>query len=146
MHDVFLFAALGPNPAPLSEAIWALHRHREQRVVEAHLVSLSEGHHFLNLEFLEPGAALAQLQNCLPGVLPHDRVREKRVLTGSDTRVDTDLEPRHAAAYRAAIWDAARGCLDAAGQKPVVFLLAGGRQRTTTAYMTTGLLQILTDS
>jgi CRISPR-associated protein (TIGR02584 family) len=137
MKDVVLFAAVGPNPAPVSEAIWALYRHREQRVVEAHLVSLREGHHFLQFEFLDPGAILSQLQACLPGVLPHGGVHEIRVSTASDARVETDLDPPDAAAYRHTLWDAARTCLAAAGSRPVVFLLAGGRLRTTTAYMTT---------
>jgi CRISPR-associated protein (TIGR02584 family) len=138
MRDVVLFAGVGPNPAPVSEAIWALYRQRELRVAEAHLVSLSEGHHFLRLEFLDEGAALSQLQECLPGILPHACVHETRVRTPtSGGRVDSDLDPHHAAAYRNSVWDAARECLASAGERPVVFLLAGGRLRTTTAYVTT---------
>src|SRR6185503_4570537 len=137
MRDVVLFAAVGPNPAPISEAIWALYRQREQRVVEAHLVSLSEGHHYLQIEFLDLGAALSQLQGCLPGVLPDEAVHETRVLTDTEGRVDTDLDPRHGAIYRATLWDSARACLASAADRPVVFLLAGGRLRTATAYTTT---------
>jgi CRISPR-associated protein (TIGR02584 family) len=138
MRDVVLFSAVGPNPAPVSEAIWALYRHREQRVVEAHIVSLSRPHDYLQWEFLNPGAALSQLQECLPGVLPHEAVHETLVRTVTSGRhVDTDLDPRHGAAYRNTVWDAARACLASADERPVVFLLAGGRLRTTTAYMTT---------
>lgn len=125
MTDVVLFAVIGPNPAPVSEAIWALARQRGVRVVEAHLVALRRGQHYLETELRD---ALADLHTVLPEVAA--------TVIPYAVPLDDDLDAADAAQYRAAIWDAARACIDRAGARPIVHLLAGGRLRTMTAHST----------
>jgi CRISPR-associated protein (TIGR02584 family) len=105
--------------------------------VEAHLVSLARGHIYFRAEFLSKVGALQELRAALPGILDASGVHES-IVTGRDGRPFAgDVSPDDSAAYRKAIWTAARRCLQRAGARPVVFLLAGGRQRTTTAYPAT---------
>lgn len=144
MRPALLFAAIGPNPASVSEAIDALYA-RGLCVVEAHLVSLEGGHLWLADELLGADGIVSELRDALPGVLPKgDGSIYERVATGNGPGTATgnlltdDSTDEAAAAYRAAIWDHARACLDRAGDaRPVIFLLAGGRMRTITAYTTT---------
>ena len=66
--DVVIAADLGPNPAPLCELVWALHRQRGMRVRAIHLVVNARTLGWLHAEFLGPHGALGPLfpPNCLP--------------------------------------------------------------------------------
>jgi CRISPR-associated protein (TIGR02584 family) len=128
--EAVLFAVIGPNPAPVSEASWALARQRDVAVVEAHVVTMRRGQRYLEAELLGPGGALAALRALLPRVLPGG---DAAVVTHA-VALDDDLTAADAATYLAAIWDAARACVARAGARPVVHLLAGGRRRTMTAH------------
>jgi CRISPR-associated protein (TIGR02584 family) len=129
--DCVLWAAVGPNPASVSEAIWALYRQRGWRVVALDVVALDEGHFYLHDELLDAGRALDQLRDVL--AIDVD-VRETVTRRDDGAIVEADVVFDDAATYRAAVWQSAKACVERAGARPVVFLLAGGRARSTTAY------------
>ena len=137
MEQVTLFAAIGPNPAPVSEAIWALYRQRGWCVVAAHLVMLERGFTYLEREFLLPGGALDQLRDVLPGILDRDAIRTTVATAPSGRRISSAEEAQYVDQHRDAVWTSAVSCVGSAAQRPVAFLLAGGRLRTTTAYAAT---------
>jgi CRISPR-associated protein (TIGR02584 family) len=140
-RPVAVLAALGPNPAPLAELIWALARQRGLRIESLYIVVDSAGELFLQAEFLRRGAALDGLIDCLG--LPFDRTQiHCRVVTGPDDSPLDDENPEHADRYNTAIWEAARAAVAHAGNRPVVFGLVAGRQRTMTA-MSTMAFQLL---
>lgn len=138
-REVVLFAIIGPNPAPVSEAIWALRRQRADAVVEAHVVTLEHGQRYLEAELLGAGGALSELRALLPDVLPlgDAAVIAHRVVTDDGAPLADDSANADGARYAQVIWSAARACLSSAGSRPVVHLLAAGRLRTMTAYATT---------
>ncbi|RYZ42606.1 MAG: hypothetical protein EOO72_07270 [Myxococcaceae bacterium] len=70
MEPVVLFTTLGPNPAPLSELMWALARHQERLVVEAHVVVTRRGAHHLASEFLSPTGGEFLALGTRPGASP----------------------------------------------------------------------------
>ncbi len=113
--------------------------HHGANVVEAHLVSLERGHYWVGQELLGAGGAVAELREALPGVLPDPdgAVIERLTVRDDGQPVADDVLESDGRLYRNAIWEAARACVERAGDRPVIFLLAGGRQRTMTAYATT---------
>ncbi len=137
--ELLLTAAVGPNPAPIAEAIWALTRAPDSRIAEVHLAALARGHHYLHAELVGEGRALDDLrQQCLPGQCPpHAGVFEHLPRTAAGDIVDTDDDEANASLYRTAVWNCARVAKSRARGRPVVFLLAGGRRRTMTAYSAT---------
>ena len=141
LQPATVFAALGPNPAPLAELLWALHRQRGLRPTALFLVVDSRGHHFLQRELLGPGAVLHELALLLDLTLPPDAIH-LRVVTGPGGAVLDDDDPGHADLYNAAIWDMARAATLQAGDDVVVFALTAGRRRTMTA-MSTMAFQLL---
>jgi CRISPR-associated protein (TIGR02584 family) len=133
-----LFAIIGPNPAPVTEALWALARQRGVMVEEVHLVALAESWRYLELELLGEGGALAALREVLPGVVPAGDagVIAHRVRDEAGRPLEDDAGDEGTARYQAAIWAAAHACVARAGARPVIHLLGGGRLRTMTAYAT----------
>jgi CRISPR-associated protein (TIGR02584 family) len=138
-RGALLFAPIGPNPASVTEAAWALHRQRGLRIDEVHVVTLADGAYWLEAELRGPGGALAELA----ATLGHDATLVEHAVRRADGGVVADdLAEDDAAAYRRTAWEAARACQQRAGDRPVMFLLGGGRRRTTTAYAAT-LFQLL---
>ena len=129
---VTVFAALGPNPAPLTELIWALHRQRSLLVTDLFLVMDKHCNDRLHWELLDDGGGLHELWLLLGFVPSATTIRERIVQAPSDTALD-DEDPAHADLYNAAIWDAARDATAHAGSGVVVFGLTAGRRRTMTA-------------
>jgi CRISPR-associated protein (TIGR02584 family) len=131
MTTVTVFAPLGPNPAPLIELLWALHRQRAWIACDVFAVIDERGRHYLEREVLAKGSALEDLTACL-GTAPvtvHQRV--------VDAAPGADDDPAGADAYNATIWQAARDAIDSAGDDGiVVFGLCAGRRRTMTAAAT----------
>jgi CRISPR-associated protein (TIGR02584 family) len=126
-------ADLGPNPAPLSELIWALYRQRGWAVQAVFVTTYGEGEAYLSGELLRPGAALDQLCDVLPGLsLRAEAVHvERPALDGAwleDERTEAE-----ALAWAEARWRSAQRGLAEAGERPVVFALIGGRRRSMTA-------------
>jgi CRISPR-associated protein (TIGR02584 family) len=137
LEPVVLFTTLGPNPAPLAELLWALARHQQRLVVEAHVVVAQRGARYLEGELLVSGGPLDQLVALLGEGLAHGptlHVHLARLPDGSPLADDED--PAHADAYQAAVWNAAVAAREAAGERPVIFALAAGRRRTMVAMLT----------
>jgi CRISPR-associated protein (TIGR02584 family) len=141
-----VFAALGPNPAPLTELLWALAHERRQGVRALFLVVDHAGLDYLQHEVLAPGAALDELQDVLGRVAVgaglHDLHIETRLVQGQGGAPLDDEDPAHADRYNAAVWEQARAATVAAGDGTVVFALTAGRRRTMTA-MSTMAFQLL---
>lgn len=136
MEPVVLFTTLGPNPAPLTELLWALARHHQRLVVEAHVVVASRGQHFLERELLVPGGPLDQLIALLGEELAHgSKLHIHPAQLPDGTPLDDDEDPAHAEAYQKVVWNAARTAQEAAGTRPLVFALAAGRRRTMVAML-----------
>lgn len=134
MPPCVLVGDLGPNPAPLAEALWSLARHHDLRVRVAFLLTYARGVHYLEREFLAPGGALDQLHTVLGrDVLPRDALHLHRALDATGAPHDDDWEPAHTLAWNEARWRTALAALDAAGNDPVVFTLLGGRRRSMSA-------------
>jgi CRISPR-associated protein (TIGR02584 family) len=134
--EVVLFAPIGPNPAPLTELVWALHRQRGLVVREAFVVVDSEARHFFDDEVLAAGAALDELHEVLgPAVFPRDGIHVREARIGGELLAD-DRDPADARVYADVAWHAARDAVAAAGARAVVFALVGGRRRTITALAT----------
>ena len=135
--EVVLFAPIGPNPAPLSELIWALARQRERRVVEAFVVGDEMARYFFDGEFMAPGAALVQLRDVLgEAILSKDDIHLIEATGADGTALENDDTPELSRAYQALLWEAAGRAIEAAGDRPVVFGLIAGRRRTMTAAQT----------
>jgi len=134
---VTVFAALGPNPAPLAELIWGLQRQRAMVATDLFVVVDQRGHDYLQLELLGPGKVLSMLAAILPLPLGDPQLHLHVVPT---TAADDD--PAFADAYNAVIWQAARDATVHAGDGRVVFGLTAGRRRTMTA-MSTMAFQLL---
>ena len=137
--SALLFAPIGPNPASLTEAVWALRQQQRVCVVEAHVVSMREGSGYLWHEILAPGQALDELRTVMSDVLPAAQasIVEHLARFPNGTPIEDDSTTESCEIYRRALWAGALACQERAGERPVVFLLAGGRLRTTTAYATT---------
>lgn len=128
--DVRVFAPLGPNPAPLTELLWALVRQQDLRVISVDLVVAAEAAFYLDDEVLGPTGALAQLREVLGEAIPsHEHIH---VHPADGRVVEDDLAPEDATRYRAAVWDGARAALTRAGPAPVIFGFIAGRRRTMT--------------
>jgi CRISPR-associated protein (TIGR02584 family) len=137
LEPVVLFTTLGPNPAPLAELLWALARHHQRLVVEAHVVVAQRGAIYLEGELLVPGGPLDQLVALLGEELAHGpTLHVHRALLPDGSPLADDEDPDHADAYQAAVWNAAVAARQAAGDRPVVFALAAGRRRTMVAMLT----------
>lgn len=134
MTPCILVGELGPNPAPLAEAVWSLARHQGLCVRAAYLLTYSRGALYFAREFLDAGRALDQLHDALGDrVLPRAEVHVQRVLDPVGGFIDDDWEPPHALAWNEARWRNALAALRAAGSDPVVFALLGGRRRSMSA-------------
>jgi CRISPR-associated protein (TIGR02584 family) len=134
MTPCVLVGDLGPNPAPLAEALWSLARRHDLRVRAAFLLTYARGAHYLDREFLVTGGALDQLHAVLGrDVLPRDALALHRVHADDGSALDDDWEPAHTLAWNEARWRTALAALDAAGSDPVVFTLLGGRRRSMSA-------------
>jgi CRISPR-associated protein (TIGR02584 family) len=134
MTPCILVGDLGPNPAPLAEALWALARHHDLRVRAAFLLTFERGARYLDREFLAPGAALDQLHGALGAdVLPRGAVHLHRAHDVDGDALDDDSLPPHALAWNEARWRTALAALTAAGDDPVIFALLGGRRRSMSA-------------
>ena len=141
-REAVIFAPLGPNPAPLTELVWALFRQRGLVVREAFVVVDSEARHFFDDEVLAPGAALDELHAALGAdVLPRDAIRVREARAAGQLLAD-DRDPADARVYAEVAWQAARDAVAAAGTRPLIFALVGGRRRTVTA-LTTVMAQLL---
>ncbi len=136
MQDVLIVAELGPNPAPLAELIWALHRQRSQRVCAVFLLVTPRTLAWFQREFLAPGGALDQLQQVLGrDLLSADSIHTEAVEDGGTLLRD---DAHHTARWNDARWRLYRRAIQAAGARPVIFGLIGGSHRTraaTTAVM-----------
>jgi CRISPR-associated protein (TIGR02584 family) len=130
-----VFAALGPNPAPLAELVWKLGQEGTD-VRDAFIVVDARGADYLRRELLD-GGVLDELRAHGCNVTVHERLVEAPAGVVLD---DDNLE--HADVYNAAIWDGARAAIEHAGDGAVVFGLCAGRRRTMTA-MSTMAFQLL---
>ncbi len=130
-----VFAALGPNPAPLAELVWKL---AQDGVVvrDAFVVVDARGAAYLRSEFFDAGV-LDELRAHGCDLTVHVRLVEGPAGVVLD---DDNLE--HAELYNTAIWDGARVALEHAGDGTVIFGLCAGRRRTMTA-MSTMAFQLL---
>ncbi|MCA9548438.1 MAG: hypothetical protein KC933_00290 [Myxococcales bacterium] len=129
--DVRVFAPLGPNPAPLTELLWALVRQLGLRITSVDLVVTAEAAFYLEDEVLGPTGALAQLRAVLGEAIPsHDGIHVHPA--DASGVVEDDLTPEDAARYRATVWAGARAALTRAGTAPVIFGFIAGRRRTMT--------------
>lgn len=136
MTEALLLAELGPNPAALTEALWALPRLHATRVSEAFVLTSRVGYAWFEREILA-SSVYEQLIGCLGEAVP--------ALEGVHLRVvacDDELSPADGDAWNEARWANATAALRAAGDRPVVFALAGGRQRSSAA-LTTVMFQLL---
>ncbi|MFO0624772.1 MAG: CRISPR-associated ring nuclease [Polyangiales bacterium] len=136
MIDAVLLAELGPNPAALAEALWALPRLHDTRVTHAFVLTSRAGHAWFTRELLA-SSVYDQLGACLGDAVPPLARVHLQVVPGDD-----ELDPADADAWNEARWANATAALRAAGDRPVVFALAGGRQRTSAA-ITTVMFQLL---
>jgi hypothetical protein len=93
VEPVVLFTTLGPNPAPLAELLWALARHHQRLVVEAHVVVAQRGALYLEGELLDPGGLLTSSWRSLAR---NSRMARPSAFTGRasrTTRIRTTLMP-----------------------------------------------------
>lgn len=125
-EPVVLFAALGAYTAPLTQLIYSLHRDRGLRTVKALVVVDRRGLDYLASDLLEPDRAIDQLR----------RVLGEDILTTGDVHVRVSREDRET------MWDAVREAIALAGERRIVFGLAGGARRTETA-LETAFFQLL---
>lgn len=133
-----VFAALGPNPAPLTELLWALARQRGWFATEAFVVVDARGDLFLRRELLRKGGPFQELQQLLgPALLGGKEPRHRVAISDDGLPLQNDDDEADALAYNAAVWQTAREALASAGDSPVLFALAAGRRRTMTALVTT---------
>lgn len=128
-----IFAALGPNPAPLTELIWKLARSGRFSQFEAHLVVERTGLHYLEGELLAPNGALDQLRRVLGPAFAISPPVVHEVRASSGELIGDDADPESFRDYSEALWTAARIVTESAGDRPVVFGLIAGRRRTMTA-------------
>jgi CRISPR-associated protein (TIGR02584 family) len=136
MIDAVLLAELGPNPAALTEALWALPRLHATRVTEVFVLTSRAGSAWFEREVLA-SSVYEQLVACLGDAVPGSQRLHVRVVPHDD-----ELSPQDADAWNEARWANATAALRAAGELPVVFALAGGRQRSSAA-LTTVMFQLL---
>ena len=128
-----LLASIGPNPASVTELLWHLGSQPKASPLSVHLVLESQRSAEYLPELTAPGAALDQLRDRLGPVIPTaGELQLYRADTGQGLPED-----EHAAALSAALtealWTAARGAQQGAGESPVIFALTGGRRRASTA-------------
>lgn len=136
-------AELGPNPAPLAELLWALVRQRRRQVREAFILTSARGRAYLEQEFFAPGGAHEQLVAVLGASVPaRDKLHVRVVCDAGGDALSDERTPEDAALWNEARWQNARAAMTAAREIPVVFALAGGRRRTSSA-MTTVVFQML---
>lgn len=134
IRECVLVAELGLNPAPLAELLWALPRQRGLHVRAAYVLVPPLGEDFLRREFLAPGAAHEQLRALLGDAVPSSEALFIRCAVDSEGyALDDELTASDASAWNEARWRNALDALRAAGDDPVIFALAGGRRRTSTA-------------
>jgi len=135
--ECVLVAELGPNPAALAEVLWALARQRDLCVREAFVLTSARGAHYLEREFLAPGAAYDQLEVALGDALVRrERLHTTVVRDDAGTARDDERTAEEAAAWNEARWQNARAAMRAARATQVVFALTGGRRRTSSAVST----------
>ena len=140
-----IVAPLGPNPAPVVELIWGLFRQRALVTTAVFVVLGPRAEHYLEAEVLAPGEALDQLRETVgPQLDPRFHLRPVLDPTcqGAGERVGDDATEADSNAWRAAVWEAGRAAVAAAGDDPVIFALVAGRRRTMTA-METVIAQLL---
>lgn len=143
MDDCVLVAELGPNPAALVECLWALARQRDLRVRAAFVLTSGRAWRYLRDEVLAPGAAYDQLAEVLgEALIERAQIRVTVVRDGEGSTVDDEVTPEASALWNEARWRNAREALRTAGEAPLVFALAGGRRRASSA-MTTVIFQLL---
>ncbi len=137
MTSCVLVGDLGPNPAPLAEALWSLARHRDLRVRAAFLLTYTRGAHYLDREFLAAGArarpAARRSRRRRP---PADALFLHRVHADNGATIDDDWEPAHTLAWNEARWRTAHAALDAAGTTLSSSPSLGGRRRSMSARST----------
>jgi CRISPR-associated protein (TIGR02584 family) len=131
MRSCTLVADLGPNPAPLAEALWALVRQRQLRVRAGWLVTMPRGRHYLEREFLGEGAALDQVRDAV-GL---DLLSKLHVVEAAPdgSPLDDEVSAAETASWSEARFAAAREAVLEAGHEPVVFAFIAGRRRSMTA-------------
>lgn len=133
--DALLFATVGGNSGLLTTLAWALREQRAMRLVEWHAVLLPRGADYMQVEVLEPGAALDRLHALTgPDTLPRDGLRQT---VYREPRPGTDLTTaRDEQRYVDTVLRAGRAALVAAGERPLVFALVAGRDRVMTLALT----------
>ncbi len=130
--------ALGPNPAALIELVWALAEQQGITTDAAHVVAVARTVHYLNEELLAPNGALDQLHAVRgAALLPAQRLVVHEAIAANGSLIEDDDTDLHAEIFSEAVWQAARAAQKEAGDRPVIFALAGGRRRTATALVTT---------
>ena len=131
MTPTVVFAAIGANPAPLLQLVWALHRQWGWVARDVCAVVDARGLRYLQAEALSPGAAWDELRTALgASCLARDGVRVVPVHRASGELLPSDDTPDDAARYSDVVWQAARRRVELAGDDPGVFALAAGHRRT----------------
>ncbi len=134
---VVICAPIGPNPAPLSELIWALVWQKNWWTHAIRVVADAAGQHYLEREFLAKNAALDQLRATLgDDIGDRKTVHIQPLVLPDGADFETDDNPEHAAIYNAAVWQAAKAAIAESPHGRVVFGLIAGRRRTMTAVQT----------
>jgi len=130
-ETVVVFAALGANPAPLIQLVWALDR--KQHLLTAHITTVvdARGHKYLSSEVLGRGGAWDRLRGALgPDTIDRKSIQIVPVITDSGDLLPSDEAPEDATRYNEGAWRAAREAIALAGDRPVIFALVAGRRRT----------------
>lgn len=122
---------LGPNCAPITELMWALHTQRGLHVAHLELLTNREGERFVH----ELHHALGQWAQVMG---PPPTLALGWVVDAAGARVDDDVTPAQVQAWMQARWRTYRVAIERAGDGPVVFAIASNRPRTvlTTAMFT----------
>ena len=130
-------APLGPNPAALTELVWALVRQRGAEIVAIEVVLESaRARLYWDLEIAGPGGAWSELRAALGDAIPPAEAIGTRAARLPDGAVPADARtPGIVEAMREPLWAAARAAQ--ASGAPVVFALSGGRWRASTALAAT---------
>jgi hypothetical protein len=134
LRDAIIASELGPNPAPITELIWALRVQRGLRVRRLYLLTNDRGEQYLH-ELHEALGLLRQVFGEAPSLAPL-----RFAVDGAGQRVEGDISPSESAAWMRARWDNLRRAIDDAGEAPVVFAIASNRERSV---LTTGMYTLL---
>jgi len=137
MTPTAIVAPLGPNPAALTELVWALVRQQDRTISAVHVVL--ESHRagmYFDGEMMPPGAAWEQLQRLLGDAVPSlETVRAHHARLPSGEVPSDSHVPGAVRSMTEPLWQAAAAAQAAAPS--VVFALSGGRWRASTALVTT---------